>query len=47
EWLREHIHQHGDMFSTGELLQRVTGEDLNPDYLRSYFQEKYGPMYGF
>ncbi|WP_199613583.1 carboxypeptidase M32 [Paenibacillus alkalitolerans] len=46
EWLRENIHQHGMVYSPEELIVRVTGEPLNPDYLVQYFEEKYSDIYG-
>lgn len=46
EWLRENIHQHGSVYTPSELIERVTGEPLNPDYLVEYFEEKYSDVYG-
>jgi carboxypeptidase Taq len=45
EWLRENIHQHGAVYSPAELIERVTGEPLNPDFLVQYFEEKYSDVY--
>lgn len=45
-WLRENIHQHGSRYDAMDLVQRVTGEPLNPDYYMSYLNEKYRDIYG-
>jgi len=44
-WLREHIHQHGRRYDTLELTRRVTGEELGPDALIRYLEERYGALY--
>lgn len=41
-WLREHVHQFGQLFPPRELLRRATGEDLNPQYLIDYLKERHG-----
>lgn len=45
EWLREHIHQYGGMYEPLELLERVTGEGLNPKPYLRYLQAKYSQIY--
>ncbi len=42
EWLRENVHRHGKTVSAAELIRRVTGESLNPDYFVDYLKEKHG-----
>ena len=44
--LREKIHQHGKVYTAPELIKRVTGENLNPDYFLKYIHDKYPPIYG-
>jgi carboxypeptidase Taq len=44
-WLRENIHQHGSRYSAAELVQRVTGEELNPQYFTDYLEEKFSAIY--
>lgn len=44
-WLREHIHQHGSKFTPQELVQRVTGEAINPQPFVEYLKTKYGELY--
>ncbi|WP_274361361.1 carboxypeptidase M32 [Paenibacillus thermotolerans] len=46
EWLRENIHQHGCVYPPAELIERVTGEGLNPNYLVEYLEEKVAEVYG-
>ncbi|RKX76971.1 MAG: carboxypeptidase M32 [Spirochaetes bacterium] len=45
-WLRENIHCHGRIYKAEELVKRVTGEELNPDYFIKYLKEKYSEVYG-
>lgn len=42
EWLRENVHRHGKRFGASELIRRVSGESLNPDYFIEYLKEKHG-----
>ncbi|MFW9941529.1 MAG: carboxypeptidase M32 [Candidatus Thorarchaeota archaeon] len=44
-YLRENIHQHGSVYRANELIKRVTGEDLNPDYFLKYIETKFKPIY--
>jgi carboxypeptidase Taq len=44
-WLREKVHQHGAAYLPQELMQRVTGEELDPSYFVRYVTEKYGAIY--
>ncbi len=46
EWLREQIHRHGATYQAEELVRRVTGEPLNPQYFLDYLQQKYALLYG-
>ncbi|KGX90803.1 carboxypeptidase M32 [Pontibacillus marinus] len=45
EWLREKIHQHGSIYQPSQLIEMVTGEKLNSDYLVNYLEEKYSKLY--
>jgi len=47
QWLREHIHQHGKVYTPGELCQQISGESLNPQYFINYLNSKYAEVYGF
>ena len=45
-WLREHIHRWGRIYEPEILIQRATGEPLNPTHLTRYLTEKYSALYG-
>lgn len=45
EWFQEEIHQHGQRYTTPELVRRVTGEELTADYYLEYVTEKFSEMY--
>jgi carboxypeptidase Taq len=47
DWLRSKVHWHGSSLTATELVQRVTGEDLNPQYFIAYLDEKYRDVYGY
>ena len=46
EWLRDNIHKWGRRLSPGELLKKVTGEELSVDPFLKYIEEKYTQLYG-
>ncbi len=45
-YLRENIHQYGSIYRANDLIQRVSGEDLNSAYFMEYLEKKYYPIYG-
>lgn len=45
EWLKEHVHRHGGVYTPGELIRKVTGEDLNAQYFIDYLNRKYSRIY--
>ncbi|MCX5974463.1 MAG: carboxypeptidase M32 [Coprothermobacterota bacterium] len=45
-WLRSNIHQHGSKYTPTELVQRVTGGEIDPKPFLAYLKEKYGQIYG-
>lgn len=45
-WLREHVHAQGSRFRPRELIERITGESLNPKRLIEYLEAKYTRLYG-
>ena len=47
EWLRKNIHQYGKVYTSSELLKRITGEPLNPKYFMEYLQNKFNALYNF
>jgi carboxypeptidase Taq len=44
-FLRENVHQYGRIYQARDLVKRVTGEDLNPDYFIKYLEKKFYPIY--
>jgi carboxypeptidase Taq len=46
EWLSEQIYQYGKLLTPTEIIVKVTGEELNPDYLVNYLEDKYKAVYG-
>ncbi len=46
DWLREHMYSVGAIYRPDELMQRVTGETLNPDYFTNYLVSKFEGIYG-
>ncbi|MXR22030.1 carboxypeptidase M32 [Halobacterium bonnevillei] len=45
EWLTEHVHGHGQRYTTDELVEVATGEPLTADYFVAYAREKFGELY--
>jgi carboxypeptidase Taq len=45
-WLKENIHQYGKLYTPNELIVKVTGEELNAEYLVEYLEKKYSEVYG-
>ncbi|RCX23491.1 carboxypeptidase Taq [Fontibacillus phaseoli] len=46
EWLTEKIYKYGKSLKPAEIIMNVTGEELNPDYLADYLEQKYKGIYG-
>ncbi|MCL2213917.1 MAG: carboxypeptidase M32 [Treponema sp.] len=46
DWLRDNIHKWGRRLAPGELLKKVTGEELSIDPFLNYIKEKYSKIYG-
>ncbi len=44
-WLRKNIHQHGKMYTSSELCEKITGEKLNFNYFLEYARKKYAEIY--
>ena len=45
EWLTENVHQHGQRFTTDDLVREATGEAYTADYFLRYVDRKYRPLY--
>ncbi|PSQ18786.1 carboxypeptidase [Halobacteriales archaeon QS_8_69_26] len=46
EWMTEHVHSHGQRYTTPELMEVATGEPLTADYFVEYVREKFTELYG-
>lgn len=44
-WLVKNVHQYGKLYSPGELIKRITGEELDAKYFVNYLNEKYSKIY--
>ena len=44
-WLKENIHKYGSIYLPAEIIKRVTGEELNPQYFIKYLKDKYYEIY--
>lgn len=44
-WLKQNVHQHGAVYTPGELVLKVSGEKLKPDYYINYLRKKYSEVY--
>jgi carboxypeptidase Taq len=40
-WLRENVHSKGSLYTPNELLEKATGEKLNPEIFKNYLKNKY------
>jgi carboxypeptidase Taq len=45
DWLRTHIHQHGQMYTADELCKRITGEGISFASFMKYAKDKFGEIY--
>ena len=46
-WLKVNVHEQGNLYTPAQLVERVTGEPLNPQYFLDYLNEKYSKIYHF
>ncbi|MFA5000831.1 MAG: carboxypeptidase M32 [Candidatus Paceibacterota bacterium] len=44
-WLKQNIHRHGKTYRAGELIKKVTGEELTSRYFIDYLKAKYQKIY--
>ena len=44
-WLKENIHKNGSLYTPAEIIERVTGEELNSKYFIKYLKDKYYKIY--
>ena len=45
DWLRTNIHQYGSKYEPQDLIEKITGERLNPQFFMKYLKEKYSEIY--
>jgi carboxypeptidase Taq len=45
DWLRQHIHRHGQRYTAAELAQRITGNPLSHNPWITQIRQKYGELY--
>lgn len=45
KWLRKNIHMQGKKYTPNELILKVTGEELSPEYFMKYIKSKYSLIY--
>lgn len=45
QWMKEHIHQHGRLYTPKELLMMATNEPFNPKYFVRYLKDKFRELY--
>ncbi len=46
-WLKEKVHNYGSEYFAEDIVKKVCGEGLNPDFYIKYLNDKYGEIYGF
>lgn len=45
-WLTDKVHRHGAKFDPQELVERITGRQIDPEPYLNYLRRKYGDIYG-
>ncbi|SDX62090.1 carboxypeptidase M32 [Halobellus clavatus] len=45
DWLTEQVYQHGQRYTTPELIRKATGEAFTADYFVDYVETKFGDLY--
>jgi len=45
EWLKENVHQYGNLYKDDKIIKMATGEAFNPTYFTKYLDEKYRKLY--
>ena len=47
KWLNTNIHQHGSLYTSKEVIERLCGKELSAQPLLDYFNKKYRKIYSF
>lgn len=45
KWLNENVHKYGAMYTPGEIIKLISGEELNPKYFITYLRNKFLDIY--
>jgi carboxypeptidase Taq len=45
KWLKNNIHQYGALYTSIQLLKKVTNEEFNPKYYVDYLIKKFSSLY--
>ena len=45
QWLRTNVHQHGQRYKAGDLIQRISGKPLSDEPLTRQLQQRFCPLY--
>ncbi len=45
-WLRDKVHRFGAIYEPGELIVRITGDELSSEPFLAYVTDKYSEIYG-
>ena len=46
QWLRTSVHQHGQRYTAGDLIQKISGKPLSDEPLTRQLQQRFCPLYG-
>ena len=47
DWLIENVHRYSNLYDPSDLMMKITGESINPQYFIDYLTKKYSKLYGF
>ena len=45
EWMTEKVHRPSNLYDPADLMKRITGESVNPQYFIDYLNKKYSELY--
>ncbi|MFC7072722.1 carboxypeptidase M32 [Halovenus rubra] len=45
EWMTEHVHQHGQRYTTPDLIEKATGQSLSAEPFVEYIRDKFSDLY--
>jgi carboxypeptidase Taq len=47
DWMTEKVHLPSNLYDPADLMERITGEKVNPQYFIDYLNKKYSELYDF